>query len=144
MSTEQNKQIAAEFLRAIEAQDVDAITGLLTEDAIYWIPGQSHFPIAGKRGKAETREFFSMSKQILRPGFQFTVASVTAEGDRVSVEAKGDGVSSSGKHYNNTYHFLFRMRDAKIFYVAEYIDTLHVAEVFGEFLSPAPGTASRG
>jgi uncharacterized protein len=135
MSTQHNKKIAAEFLRAIEAQDADAIAALLSDDAIYWIPGQAHFPVAGKRTKAEAREFFAMAKTILNPGFTFTVKSVTAEDDRVSVEAGGVGVSCTGKAYNNTYHFLFRMRDGKICYVAEYIDTQHVAEVFSEFFS---------
>ena len=133
MSTEQNKQIAADFLAAIERQDVDGIADLLTEDAIYWIPGQAHFPVAGRRTKAEARQFFEGARQILNSGFKFAVASMTAEDDRVSVEARGDGISCTGKSYNNTYHFLFRMRGDKICHVAEYIDTQHVAEVFGEF-----------
>ncbi len=133
MSTEQNKKIAADFMSAIERQDADGIADLLTDDGVYWIPGLPSFQVAGLRNKQQTREFFSGAKQILLPGFKFAVKSVTAEDDRVSVEAKGDGTSISGKKYQTAYHFLFRMRDGKIAYVAEYIDTQHVAEVFGEF-----------
>lgn len=133
MGTERNKQIATAFLAAIERQDVDAIVALLADDAVYWIPGQPHFPVAGRRGKAETREFFAGAKQILQPGFRFTITSITAEDDRVSVEATGEGTSCTGKRYGPAYHFLFRLRDERIVYVAEYIDTQHVAEVFGEF-----------
>ena len=134
MTTEQNKNIAAAFLNAIERQDAEGIVGLMADDGVYWIPGQANFPIAGRRNKQETREFFAGAKQILQPGFKFAVKSVTAEDDRVSVEAMGDGTSVTGKKYQTAYHFMFRIRDGKIAYVAEYIDTQHVADVFGEFL----------
>jgi ketosteroid isomerase-like protein len=133
VSATANKQIALSFLHAIEEQDADKIANLLTDDAEYWIPGQPHFPVAGRRSKAEAKAFFAMAKQILNPGFRFTVKSMTAEDDRVSLEASGVGLARNGKTYDNTYHFLFRMRDGKICYVAEYMDTQHVAEVFRGF-----------
>jgi ketosteroid isomerase-like protein len=133
VSFEQNKKVALAFLNAIERQDVDAIVGLMVDDAVYWIPGQANFPVAGTRNKQQTREFFAGAKQILKPGFKFAVKSMTAEDDRVSVEAMGDGTSVTGKKYQTAYHFMFRMRGDKIAYVAEYIDTQHVADVFSEF-----------
>jgi len=131
MSIEQNKKLAADYLRAIEEQDADRLADFMTDDGVYWIPGAP--PVGGKRNKAETREFFLGAKQILRPGFKFTVLAVTAEEDRVCVQATGIGKSITDKVYDNTYHLLFKFRDGKIYYLAEHLDTKHVNEVFSEF-----------
>ena len=48
---------------------------------------------------------------------------MTAEGDRVAVEAESRGVHASGLPYNNYYHFLFRFRDGELVRLTEYMDT---------------------
>ena len=45
---------------------------------------------------------------------KFTIHSMTAEDDRVAIEAESYGEHASGKTYNNHYHFLMRLRDGKI------------------------------
>jgi uncharacterized protein len=54
---------------------------------------------------------------------------VTAEGDRVAVEAESHAKMKSGKLYQNKYHFLLTIRDGKIQGVKEYLDTAHADEV---------------
>jgi hypothetical protein len=55
---------------------------------------------------------------------------MTAEDDRVSVESETYGViTATGKVYNNTYHYLFTIRDSKIVSVREYMDTEHIQDV---------------
>ena|GEM_PF-3098474 len=63
-------------------------------------------------------------------GLRITPKGLTAEGDRVAVEAESYGETASGKIYNNLYHFLFEVRDGKIQAVREYLDTLHTKDVF--------------
>jgi ketosteroid isomerase-like protein len=58
-----------------------------------------------------------------------TVEGVTAEGDRVAVEAQAHAALKNGRIYRNTYHFLFIFRDGKICQAKEYNDTLHAREV---------------
>ena len=62
------------------------------------------------------------------------VHGVTAEGDRVAVEAESHVQLKNGKTYNNTYHFLFLFRDGKIYQAREYNDSQHAAEIFGDAL----------
>jgi hypothetical protein len=50
-----------------------------------------------------------------------TPKGITAEGDRVAVEAESYGETASGKIYNNLYHFLFEVRGGKIQAVREYL-----------------------
>lgn len=57
------------------------------------------------------------------------VQGVTAEGDRVAIEAVSHGQMTNGKTYNNTYHYLFIFKDGKIRMAKLYNDTQHATEV---------------
>jgi len=70
-------------------------------------------------------------------GMQFTAHSMTAEADRVCVEAESYGTHISGKTYNNRFHYLFVIRDGKIQSFKEYFDTQHAHDVLCSV--PAPG-----
>jgi hypothetical protein len=48
---------------------------------------------------------------------------MTAEGERVAIEAEGLGTHASGKVYHQRYHFLLVIRDGKIKQLKEYFDT---------------------
>jgi ketosteroid isomerase-like protein len=54
---------------------------------------------------------------------------MTAEGERVAVEAESLGDHASGQVYSNLYHFLFEFRDGKLLSLKEYMDTERVTEV---------------
>ena len=54
---------------------------------------------------------------------------MTAEADRVSVEAESIGEHASGQTYNNFYHFMFRIRDGKVASLTEYLDTELATEI---------------
>jgi uncharacterized protein len=52
---------------------------------------------------------------------------VTAQDDHVAVEVEVRGIAPSGELYNNTFHYLFIVREGKIARVKEYVDTYHAA-----------------
>jgi hypothetical protein len=54
---------------------------------------------------------------------------MTAEGERVAVEAESKGEHVSGQLYNNLYHFLFEFRDGELLKLKEYMDTERVTDV---------------
>jgi ketosteroid isomerase-like protein len=56
---------------------------------------------------------------------------MTAEGERVAVEAESKAKLANGTLYHNRYHFLFVVRDGRIQAVKEYLDTLHVMNALG-------------
>ncbi|HEY4547356.1 MAG TPA: nuclear transport factor 2 family protein, partial [Pedomonas sp.] len=62
-------------------------------------------------------------------GITFTIHGMTAEGDRVAVEAESLGRHVSGKMYNNKYHFLAQLRDGKITRWTEYCDTELITDI---------------
>ena len=62
-------------------------------------------------------------------GITFTVIAMTAEGERVAVEAESYGKHVSGRTYINKYHFLFVFRDGKLVHLKEYMDTEPVTDI---------------
>jgi ketosteroid isomerase-like protein len=59
--------------------------------------------------------------------------SLTAEEDRVAMEAESDMVHpQTGRRYNNHYHFLFKVKDGQLTLFKEYQDTLHIYDFLAE------------
>jgi ketosteroid isomerase-like protein len=57
---------------------------------------------------------------------------MTAEDDRVVIEAKGRARSKSGADYNNDYCIVITVAHNKIRHVREYLDSELVTSVFGK------------
>ncbi len=123
MSTEENRKTALKMIASMSAGGLDE--SLLTDDVSWWVPGQ------GDVSKAEFIGMAAWFREQLAGPFSLTVHGVTAEGDRVAVEAESLGKLTNGKTYNNTYHFLFLFRDGKIYQAKEYNDSQHAAEIIG-------------
>lgn len=123
MSTEANRATALKLMESMAEGGFDET--LLTDDVCWWIPG---------RGTVSKAEFFGMAdgfRSLTAGPTTLTVKGVTAEGDRVAVEAESFAHLKNGKIYNNTYHFLFLFRDGKICLSKEYNDSQHAAEMLG-------------
>lgn len=118
---EDNKARVEAFFVAMNAADGEAIAQAYCDDGIVWTMGDTL--ISGKRGKSEIAALSSGILQAFPEGLSFSISGITAEGERVAVEAQSDGVHVSGARYQNMYHFLFEFRDGKILVLKEYMDT---------------------
>jgi len=117
-----NKGIAEEFVAAINRGDVEAVVDAYAEDGVCWTPGS--MPISGTYSREQIR---NVAKQILDAfpkGLNMTIKRMTAEGDRVAIEAESHARHVSGKDYNNQYHILMRLQEGKIVEWREYMDTM--------------------
>ena len=125
-----NRQLVTKFLESFSSGDVDAVLGAMTDDATWWTAGR----IKGMSGTA-SKEIFAKGLPGLLSACKdgkiaITPTAMTAEGDRVAVEAESVAETLNGRAYNNAYHFLFTMRDGKIAGVKEYMDTEHARQTF--------------
>jgi ketosteroid isomerase-like protein len=118
---EVNKEIVRGFMQAMSAGDTAYILEAYADDGYVHTMGNTL--ISGKYGKQQIREFADSIYDVFPAGIEFTVLSMTAEDDRVSVEAESRGEHASGQTYNNFYHFMFRLRDGKVASLTEYLDT---------------------
>ena len=127
MSTEQNKQLVAEFFGRFNARDLAGALDILADDVNWWIVGKPEAsPAAGDHNKEQIAALLTNMARQLENGLDMTVKGMVAEGDRVAVEVESYGALKNGRVYNNLYHMLMTIRDGKIHELREYLDTEHV------------------
>ncbi|MCU1361914.1 MAG: hypothetical protein JWN99_3203 [Ilumatobacteraceae bacterium] len=132
MSIEANKAAVREWFDAI--QDPDPLGRLAQLDYQQYIPGE--LPISGLWTKDE---YLAMMQSVMIENeitsFRLLMGEMTAEGDRVAVEAEMFCDLPDGRVYHNWYHFLFKLQDGHITLVKEYFDMLHILRTFsGDFI----------
>jgi hypothetical protein len=93
MSTEQNKKTAIAFVESMPRTGIDV--NVVTDDAQWWVPG------TGWLSRAEFLKLVEMFGERVDGPVTLTIQGVTAEGDRVAVEAQSHAVLKNGKIYRN-------------------------------------------
>jgi ketosteroid isomerase-like protein len=132
MTLADNKQLVRDFLGHYAAGRYEAALAMLAPDAQWWLPGhREEFPAAGWADRATVQRRLASNLKLLPHGLEIIIGDMTAEGDRVAVEAESKAKLVNGTLYHNRYHFLFVLRDGRIQAVKEYLDTLHVANALG-------------
>ncbi len=121
MGTEDNRANALKLVATLGAGAPDI--SLLTEDAVWWAPGRGEF-----RNAAFLKTAGAFAGMFNAPSV-ITIHGITAEGDRVAIEAEGRAELKNGKIYANRYHYLFVFRDGKICEARLYNDTKHAADI---------------
>jgi uncharacterized protein len=127
MGIEENKKVVAGFFEAMNSGNGAAVMNALADSATWWVAG--NFPLSGTKTKAQFAELMGGMAPKIDGAMRLTALGVTAEGDRVAVEAESHAKMKNGKTYQNKYHFLFQVRDGKIQAVKEYLDTTHANDV---------------
>lgn len=132
MSIEDNKRMALELLEASGRHDGETFDRLLHPDATYWVIGDPRlFAYGGEQTREQIVTYMS-TPSIFVDGVEYTIGDVTAQDDRVAVEATTRGTLPDGRVYTNVYHYLMKFRDGKIIRVKEYLDTQLAAEFFSQ------------
>lgn len=128
MSLEQdNKQRAEAFFAALSAGDIETMLGMYAPDATCWTSGRTL--ISGTLDLVQIAAGARAIFDAFPKGIRFTINAMTAEGERVAVEAESHGDHVSGRHYHNIYHFLLEFRDGRLLRLKEYMDTELVTDI---------------
>ena len=128
MNLEQhNKRRVEDFFDALNRGDVAALVAAYADDGQLTTMGGTL--ISGTYSKAQIQAAAGGIFEAFPQGLRFFVKAMTAEGERVAVEAESDGLHASGQRYSNQYHFLFRFRDGKVVELKEYMDTERVTDI---------------
>jgi uncharacterized protein len=128
MSLEENKIVAQRFLLALCAGDSDTLGSLMADDGTYWTVGS--IAVSGTMDKPAVMAKVARLPSDIPTGVKMTFGDITAEDDRVCVEARSFADVAPGKLYRNSYHFIFQIENRKIKLVKEYMDTEHLAKIF--------------
>ncbi len=123
--SEKNKAIAVKFLTTMADND-GLDESMITDDFEWWARAQ------GKMTAKQMKKIVADMAPVMPRCPDMTVVGVAGEGDRVAVELTGKCQLTTGKRYDNTYHFLILLRDGKVKTVKEFCDTQLASEVFGQ------------
>jgi ketosteroid isomerase-like protein len=137
------KDVVVGYFKDVSAGAYAAARARFAEDATLWILGEGRWPLGGTHDNAGVKRIQEIVAARFPKSLNITVKGVTAEGERVAVEAESYGVRRDGKCYQNQYHFLFVIRDGKIRQRREYLDVLHAADLLcGEMGPPIVQTGT--
>ena len=118
------------MLQASAIHDGAKFAALMHPDATYWVIGKPHlFAYSGEQTREQICAYMA-TPSIFVGGVKSTIHTLTAEDDRVAVEAEIVGTLPDGRVYTNVYHYLMWFRDGKVVRVKEYLDTQSAAEFF--------------
>lgn len=126
MSIAENKALITKVAAALNDRDVPTLLSCVHEDGSWSVPyRQDKFQFAGHKDKPAFAELIAFFLGGFSQ-FSFTVTSMTAEDDRVSIEAKSSGVGPGTAVYNNIYTMNFRIKDGQVIEAREFFDPFEV------------------
>ena len=115
-----NHAVAAAYLSAVTAGDLP--DSLLTDDMTAWLTTQ------GPISKSDYQSAIRLLARMCQSPIRFTVDAITAEDDRVVIEAHSQATLIDGQEYANTYVFSLRVRNGRIAWIAEHYNPLIAQE----------------
>ena len=111
MSNEANKNLVTAFWQAFSESRYDDALAMMAEDATWWVAGTT--ALSGTYSKPEFANLLSQVTPQAPDGIKITIKQLTAEDNRVSMEADSYGEITNGKTYQNIYHFMLEIADGK-------------------------------
>jgi ketosteroid isomerase-like protein len=134
-NVEDNKRIVEKLFKTAGGELEGDPFQDFASDCTYWLAGEQathRSKHSGSyRGIEAIRQVAAATFGAVTRIESFEIRGMTAEGDRVAVEAESRFHTVNGALYNNRYHFLFVVRDGKIVQFNEYLDTALLLEHFG-------------
>jgi uncharacterized protein len=122
---EATRGVAVAFLEHCFAGRMDEAIDLLAPDASWWVIGDpAKVKVSGLKDRPRIERMLANLRKVFPDGMQGVIDGVTAEGERVAIEARSTAKAANGAFYRNHYHFLLRVQDGRVVHVREYMDTL--------------------
>ena len=135
MDIAENKQVVRNFWSAFNRGEVEEAMTLTSEDVVFTMTGTT--PVSDSyRGKDAVRGHFSRFSGLVEAGAEMIVEELIAEGDVVVCLSRGTmWGANTGARYDNSYVFVFRIKEDRIAQITEYLDTVLVeTALFGRSL----------
>lgn len=124
--------VVRNFFDLLNAENLEGVRGLLTEDAA-WLPQARDMPGAGEyRGRdVIVDQFLRPIRGMFAPGSPSNrILSIASNGELVLVETHGTGSLRDGRPYDNHYAWAFELSVGKIRVIREYLDSYYIVRLF--------------
>jgi ketosteroid isomerase-like protein len=130
----QSEAVVRKFFELLNAEDLEGIRALLSEEAA-WVPQARDMPGAGEyRGRnVIVDEFLKPIRGLFAKGSPSNrILSMASKDSLVLVETHGTGKLSDGRPYDNRYAWAFEVRAGKVAMIREYLDSYYIVRLFGK------------
>ena len=131
MSASENKQLLQHIYTELSKGNSSPFLENLAEDVSWTIMGTTRWSKTYEGKQAILTELLGPLFAQFADQYAATAHRFIAEDDLVAVEVSGRVNTKSGKPYNNSYCYIFRLDDGKIQDVKEYLDTQLAVSVLG-------------
>jgi uncharacterized protein len=132
MGTADNKQLMQHIFTEMAQGNFEPFLGHMAEDIRWTVIGTTKWSgtLTGKQAVLD--KLLTPLTAKLEGPIRVTAHHFIAEGDYVVVEGRGQAITKTGKPYNNTYCFVFRLTNGKVQALTEYLDTEVITAAFGQ------------
>ena len=127
MSAAENKQLLQHIFDELAQGNSRPLVESMADDFCWTVTGSTRWSKTYEGKQAVIGELFGTLRSRMADRIRTRAERFIAEDDLVVIEARGNNTTRSGKPYNNTYCFVFRLANGKLQEVTEYMDTLLVA-----------------
>lgn len=131
MNVVANKETVRTFFERFSAADVDGALALLDDGVVWRTMGrEGGLPLSGTMDKKGIGNLIGSVAEGMPAGLKLEPRGWTIQDNRVALEMESFGELWDGTSYNNMHHFMITVDRGRICCVREYMDTLHVKNVF--------------
>jgi len=127
MSAAENKQLMQHIFDELAQGNSRPLVESMADDFCWTVTGSTRWSKTYEGKQAVIGELFGTLRSRMADRIRTKAEHFIAEDDLVVIEARGNNTTRSGKPYNNTYCFVFRLANGKLQEVTEYMDTMLVA-----------------
>lgn len=134
LTAEENIQLVKDFFANLSTGDLDTVRPLLHEDAT-WEAMAKKIPGTGKHvgHKGILDDFLGPVRGLFEDGDpKVFIKTIISQGDLVAAETEAKGKFRNGKDYHNLYCWMIEIKDGKVFYLREYMDSHYVMGIVGD------------
>lgn len=131
---EANERLVRAIFEQTTRGNTGALADALADDCRWTFPGNWSWSGTWSSKSVVVKQLLVPLMHQLAGPYYLVADLVLAHGDRVVVQAQGHGITTRGDTYDQTYCFIFRLRDQRITEVIEHCDTALVERV----LEPIP------
>ncbi len=131
MSASENKQLLQHIYSELSKGNTTPFLENMAEDVRWTIMGTTRWSKTYEGKQAILTELLGPLFAQFADQYTATANRFIAEDDLVVAEVSGRVTTKSGKPYNNSYCYIFRLADGKIQEVKEYLDTQLAVSALG-------------
>lgn len=124
------KEIVKAYYQAVTEGRFEDMSKYKSQDSSYWISGEKSWPLGGWRTTEDMNNTFSLLRERFPEGLKITIRSIVAEGSNVVVHLNNHATRLDGKIYDNEIVVLMKVENELIVEEREFLDTIHVNELF--------------